>query len=225
MTDIDDDEAQPSDLEFYQRLNQINSRVGRPAVMPEHRAAIDAYTDAFDDDYRRGLPCDRDPVARRIAGHMVKAHLSIADTDRSVYGRLCRSHNESQPETMAKLYALTYTNITYVIPLESEEQINEVVEQLLDRRRCEACVTRDCDLEQPTEFLTVKRGQYLCLFSICRACKQHISSGLGFNQDYAGPDNDWIDDRKGAPKVREWSPWCDFDDPHDTDDIPDYPPS
>ncbi|WP_431233776.1 hypothetical protein ACQ856_03525 [Mycolicibacterium psychrotolerans] len=224
MTDIDDDEAQLHDLDFYQRLNQINSQVGRPAVMPEHRATIDAYTDAIDDDYRHLLTHDRDPVAQRIASHMVKARLTANVEHRSVFDRWCPSHDESRPETMATLYALVYSNIAYVIPLESAEQISEVAEHLLLRKQCEARVTRRCRW-RPTEVLAVKRGQYVCVFGICTGCKHHIESGLGFNEDYIGPSHDWVDDRKGAPIVREWTPWSDSDDPHDTDDIPDYPPS
>lgn len=213
----------PDSDETMKRINRANAQAGGLAFLREDAIweDIDALTDAFDHDFDHHLPYDNDPVAQRIAGHMVGDHVSRGD-ERSVVNQWCPSHDETKPETMARLYLLTYVNINFVVALENLGQVAEVAAKLRDSR-CRARVARFCQADNGTQVLAVMRGEFVCLFSICRTCLQHIESGAGFNENYIGPDHDWIDTRKGAPKPKEFDLWGDDDDDVTGDGVPDYP--
>lgn len=193
--------------ETQKRINRANAEVGG-IVFPSDcwRDDIEPLTDAFDSfdcRSRVALPHDGDQVARRIAGHMFGRHVTTARRNRSVDFRWCPSHDEELPETMAHIYLLTYTNIDFVIPLRSVEQYREVAPKV-KRKKCEAQITRRCEPAGASKFLAVTRGEYICLFNCCPACFQHIDSRLGFNRDYCGPDDDWIDDGIRGREPVDW---------------------
>lgn len=185
--------------ETKQRINRANASAGGLVILPDDDRwdDHDALADALDNEFRHQLPYDNDPVARRIAGHMVGDHVSRGD-ERSVVNQWCPSHDEARPETMASLYLLTYVNINFVIPLQNLGQVKEVSAELHDPR-CKTRVSRFCEAKNATKFLAVMHGEFVCLFDTCRTCLQHIHSGAQFNDDYVGPDQDWIDDRKASP--------------------------
>ncbi|MCV7031085.1 hypothetical protein [Mycobacterium sherrisii] len=200
--------------ETNRRINRANAEVGGLAFPPgAWHQEIDPLTDTFDtDDFLLELPYDSEPVARRIAGHMVKDHLH-ADSGsvfavRSVLDTWCPEHDEASPLKMATLYALSYANIAYLIPLRSIEQVKEVAE-FVRSSHCEARVTRRCTPKRATKFLAVKRNEFMCLFVLCRECKLHIHNRAGFNEDYIGPAEDWFDDRTAQIRTSD-DP---FDDP------------
>jgi len=183
------------DKDFWHSMNQGYAVAGLPPIMPEDWAR----TEAMDNAACLELPHDRDSVARRLAGNMVKAHIRIRDLvgKRTVWPQWCPEHNESRPDTMASLYVLTMDQPSVIIALRDITQLAEAAsEALVHQSSCEARVTRWCEPGCATDVLTVKRGEYICAFKACRACMQHIRTGAGFNDDYVGADQDWIDDRK-----------------------------
>ncbi|MCA4757484.1 hypothetical protein [Mycobacterium avium] len=192
--------------ETQQRINRANAEAGGIVFAPgDWRDDIEPLADAFDSFDNRAqpsLPYDNDPVARRIAGHLVKRHVTEASRERSVDLRWCPSHDEDLPETMAHVYVLTHASIDFVIPLRKVEQYREVVPKIR-RNTCEAQITRLCEPDGASTVLAVTRGEYICLFNCCPACLQHIESRSGFNRDYCGPGDDWIDDgtRRGRGPV------------------------
>lgn len=205
MSDIDD--KAPYDPEFYQRLNQINSQVGAPAVMPEDHAAIAVLAENLNAGVSQELPYDGDPVARRIAGQMVNEHFKAweAAGRRNVYEAFC-------PESEATLYVLSYSgNRAWVTAIRGIEQMPDIRHDMRSLWHCDAVVTRRCGLrvggmtaEYPVEMLAIKRGDYVCVFTACPQCLEHIHTGAGFNDDYIGPDHDWIDDRQPPKRDDLW---------------------
>jgi hypothetical protein len=217
MSLTDNNEDQLYDREFWHRINQANAPAGAPPVMPDQWAEITAMADQMSNALCLELPYDRNLVAQRIAGHMVKEHIKAWDAvgHRSVDERWC-------PESEATLYALNYSGIpAWITALRSIEQLRGIKEDLLTGGgyfRCNARVNRHCDLTvsgmnatYPVEPLAVKRGEYICVFIACRACLEHIHTGAGFNDDYIGPDQDWVDDREAQPVGREYDPWSNPD--------------
>jgi hypothetical protein len=228
MSLTDDNEDQLYDREFWQRLNQDYSRAGVAPVMPWEQDAITAMAEELNRNIASELPHDHDPVARRIAGHMVKEHIKAWDAagKRSVYTRWHPDHDEFRSDTLATLYALSYSgDPAWIVAMQDLSQLQEVADDALKGGwRCTVRVTRLCDGVQATDpnkqsatkYLAVKRGEYICLFNSCRACLEHIHTGAGFNDDYIGPDHDWLDDREAQPlppRPKGWDdPWSNPDD-------------
>lgn len=185
------------DQSFWHRLNQMYAETGGTVVMPDDWAA----TQAMDDAICLELPYDRDPVARRIAGQVMKKHIEACGAPgsrRVVYEGWC-------PESDATLYVLgpCYAS-SYVIALRDIEQLREIKKDMQGAWRCDTLVHRHCgrktggsNAEYPVEFLAIKRGEYICVFTACHHCLLHIVMGAGVDDpDYVGPAEDWYDNRQ-----------------------------
>lgn len=189
--------AQLYDRSFWHRLNQIYAETGQTCVMLEDWAA----TQAMDDAICVELPYDRDPVARRIAAHVIKRHIEACDQPgwgRTVYEGWC-------PESEATLYVLGRCYAaSYVVALRNIDQLREIKRDMQGNWRCDTIVNRHCGMRTggmsatyPVEFLAVKRGEHVCVFTACHYCLFHISFGAGVDDpDYIGPAEDWYDERE-----------------------------
>lgn len=186
--------------ETEKRINRANAQAGGIAFWPEQwRSEIDPMAEALDNDnFHAELPYDAEPVARRMAGHMVGKHIAAWGVGRRwVYEGFC-------PAPEATLYVLSYAgDPTSVTALRDIQQLQDVKADMKGLWRCNTLITRRCcykldgfSAEYPVELLAVKRGEYICVFVACLPCLEHIKSGGGFNDDYIGPDHDWYDDRK-----------------------------
>ncbi|OCB25683.1 hypothetical protein A5674_20750 [Mycobacterium malmoense] len=197
----DHNDGQLYDRSFWHRLNQQYAEAGGTAVLPEDWARLEAEDNAM----CLELPYDGEPVARRIAGHLVKNYHEAWDVagKRLVYEGWC-------PESEAVLYALSYTYSGYAVPLRNIEQLCEVKADYLGGGgvyRCNTVVNAKCrrktlgaNAEYPVEFLAIKRGENICVFTACHYCMLHISSRAGVDHpDYIGPAEDWFDDRQAQP--------------------------
>lgn len=183
------------DRSFWHRLNQQYAEAGATTILPDDWARQEAEDNAI----CLELPYDRDPVATRIAGHMINNHIKAWDVGkRIVYEGFC-------PESDATLYLLSYSyHPAYVVALRDPDQLREVEADLQGSPHCDVRVNRHCGAatgrrgaEYPVEFLPIKRGEYICVFTACHHCLLHISLGAGVEHpDYIGPAEDWFDDRK-----------------------------
>lgn len=187
------------DQSFWHRLNQIYAETGQTCVMPDAWEA----TQAMDDAICVELPYDRDPVARRIAGHVVGEYSKAWDAigRRQVYEGWC-------PESEANLLVFSYDyGSGYAVALRSLEQLRDIKRDMMaggGHFRCNTRVNRNCKGKTsgpydtyPVEFLAIKRGENICAFIACHHCLLHISSGAGVHHpDYVGPAEDWYDDRQ-----------------------------
>jgi hypothetical protein len=191
----------PDNPETMKRINRANAHAGGVAFWCEDAIwdDIDALTDAFDNsEFRHQLPHDDDPVARRIAGHMVKNTFAAWDAmgKRRVSDIFC-------PESEATLYVLGAGYPGYDVALRNIEQLREVQHDMRANWRCDTNVNAKCgrrttsdpNADYPVEFLAIKRGDRICVFTACHPCLLHISSGAGVDHpDYIGPSEDWYDD-------------------------------
>lgn len=177
---------------FFHRLNQIYAEAGQPPIMPDDWEA----TEAMDDMASLALPYDDEPVARRIAGHLVHEHEKAWDAagSRFVYDGWCAQER-------ANLFVLSHSNLmSAAVAVETVENLRQVKADLMGGgpyKRCAAVVNRQCSLRvggmnavYPVEFLAVRQGMYVCAFIVCLPCFQHVKSGAGFNDEYIGPTSD-----------------------------------
>src|SRR4051794_31544031 len=122
---MSDDDRNHDHDETMQRINQANSAAGAPALMPGDWAATAALGDELNRSMFLELPHDHNPVAQRMAGHMVKEHIKAWDAagKRSVYTRWCPEHDESRSDTLATLYALSYSgDPAYIVAMQDLSQ-------------------------------------------------------------------------------------------------------
>ncbi|OBF83357.1 hypothetical protein A5791_03420 [Mycobacterium sp. 852002-51163_SCH5372311] len=202
MSDLEPNGHDPKDDQlygrsFWHRLNQMYAETGGTVVLPEDWARTEAEDNAICVE----LPYDNDPVARRIASDVMRKHIEACAAPgwrRVVYEGWC-------PESEATLFALgPCYNSSYVAALRNIEQLREIKKDMKGNWRCDTLVNRHCgsksgdvNAEYPVEFLAVKRGDHICVFTACHHCMLHISSGAGVDDpDYIGPAEDWYDDRQ-----------------------------
>jgi hypothetical protein len=190
----DTNEGKIYDREFWQHMNQDHALAGLPPVMPADQPAAEAMDDAM----CLELPYDNEAVARRITGHLVKDFLNAWDAvgARQVDTSWC-------PEDQAGLFALSRA-YGRALALRDITQLDTLRTDMAGLWRCDVKINRNCGLvvgganaDYPVQFLAIKRGQYVCAFTACVDCMEHIASGAGVNHlDYMGPKDDWTDDRK-----------------------------
>jgi hypothetical protein len=183
--------------------------------MPEDQEAINALADEFDnEDFAVQLPYDNDPVAQRIAGRLMGEVFKVWDISghRSIYDGWCS-------EEEARLLVLSFGgNLGYACALRNIEQLSQFAADYIKgpdwgHYCCDTRVTRTCsgisakpNEDYPVEFLAVKRGEYICAFIACVPCMEHIKTGAGFDENYVGPAEDWIDNRQAAAQLTIKSP-------------------
>jgi hypothetical protein len=210
-----------SDLEKerFKEVNRAMAEKGLPVVWPtDWEAAVQQGDELNEVVVQEFSPLDNNPIAQRLASWWVAKHVSNGDDQRQLDTRFCPEYDDADPATMTRLYVLAYPRME-VFPLSDPGQYKRVAEELLPLNNpdamCFANITRDCDGLNPCEHLVVKRGEYLCVLTICAPCRQAVDT-LDFDSDeYVGPRKSWFDDREGVPPddpSLPKSPWAP-DDP------------
>ena len=209
MSTQDDNEFEEYDRDGWHRINQAKAKAGVRVVMPEDWAAIDAMARSIDDAQaenerasRRATVFSDDPVALRIAGHLVSDHQTVRDAlgKTTMWTQWCEEQDASM-HVLTKIGHLT-------IPLQHMEHLAQIAaDSLLGETDCEISVSRLCTDANGQQYLAVMRGEIVCLFRGCPMCLEHIHAGKGFNHpDYIGPNHDWYDDRKVESPDDPWAP-------------------
>jgi hypothetical protein len=208
------------DKERFKEINRAFAEKGLPVMWPTDWDAIDAMADELNqvvgDEFS---PLDRNPIAQRLASWWVAKHVTNGDGQRSIDTRFCPEYDDVDPATMSRLYVLAYPR-TEVFPLSDPGQYQQVAEQVLPlgdpEAMCFANITRDCDGLNPCEHLAVKRGEYLCVLTICAPCRKAVDTLDVDSDEYVGPAESWFDDREGKPPddpSLPKNPWAPDDDP------------
>lgn len=195
------------DPETMRMVNQIQAKVGGLVLLPDQWEESAAVAELLADVLCLELPYDDNAVAKRLASWMIHDHIESWHelANQKMDTRWHPSYDESDPASTICVYALAYGNNFKVVPLQHITQYKDAAPILLrDIRNCQVRFTKDCFLELPArKFLAVKRGEYICIFRICTSCLAHIQHGKGFDDDYVGPKEDWIDNRQPAPRSTE----------------------
>lgn len=215
-------------------MSDYTDDVNRRANLARTQAGVDAAVMPEDWDYANLLAegmaeldgiefeFDSNPIAQRLAADMVRtltALWSRYHDERPVDTRYCPEYDDANPHTMSRLYVLTHMDRA-AHPLRNPSQYRQAASELLkDSGGCYPSVTRKCD-KVPSKFVAVKRGEYLCLFKLCRTCRKALETLAVDSDEYNGPD-EWYDDRTAsAPDATlPLNPWASdpFELPPDND--------
>lgn len=207
------------DKERFKEVNRALAENGLPVVWPtDWEAAVEqgeelnaVVTDTFS-------PLDNNVIAQRLASWWIGKHVANGDGERELDTRFCPEYDDADPATMTRLCLLAYPR-TEVFPLSDPGQHQQVAEEILPLDNpdamCFANITRDCDGLNPCTHLVVKRGEYLCVLTICAPCRIAVDTLSVNSPEYVGPQEEWLDDREGkAPDdpALPKNPWT-SDDP------------
>jgi hypothetical protein len=211
------DDSEQFDKTYLQEFNQLlsQSEFGRP-ILPDDWAESNELADVIAALDGISFPFDGSEVAQRMAGHLVSKHIGQCHAlgERFTDNRWCPDFDESDVALLSRLYVLVYTYPHYAFPLEHARQYRQAAEALLSHVECcQAEIVRDCQRADspPTKYVAVRRGDHLCLFKICRTCRQALETLRVDSPDYIGPDR-WDDDHDPEPEYdmfRPMNPWTD----------------
>ncbi|MFN6553756.1 hypothetical protein ACP6C7_29120 [Mycolicibacterium septicum] len=143
--------------EAHQRINQINSQVGWPAVLDwaEHDKNVEAMANAA---LVRLSELDSDPDAHGLALKLVYAHRDHAFI------------------TEPGLCAILAFDPTLAIPLAKLSEWQSVATKYVPKRytTCDVQITHCCDENQAEGWLAIKTGEFVCVFKCCNGCREHF---------------------------------------------------
>ncbi|WP_166906174.1 hypothetical protein [Mycobacterium sp. DL440] len=195
----------PTDTSRLQEMNQLlsQSEYGRPILPEDWKAAsggADQLNTVVGDQFS---PLDDNPIAQRLAGCWVAKHVTHWQVvgERAVDERFCPGYDDSNPDTMSCYYVLLYPGKMCAYPISGPAKWEQVAAQLapLDATNamCFANITLECrgtaDLH-----LVVKRGEYLCVFTVCSSCHSQLDTLTPDSPEYTGPP-ELFDDRTWQP--------------------------
>lgn len=191
------------DKERFKEINRAFAEKDLPVMWPTDWDAIDAMADEFNEVVGEEFsPLDRNPIAQRLASWWVAKHVTYGDGQRAIDTQFCPEYDDADTATMTRLYMFAYPNAE-LFPLSDPSQYRQIAEQLLPLdapdAMCFANITRDCDGLNPCEHLAVKRGEYLCVLTICAPCRKAVDNLDVDSEEYVGPRDSWLDDREGVP--------------------------
>ncbi|BCO56984.1 hypothetical protein [Mycobacterium intracellulare] len=185
-----------ADMSRLQEINQLlsQSERGRP-ILPEDWQAASQAADTVSTLDGLQFPFDSNWMARRVAADIVRTRqLQWASSgERPVDTRYCPEYDDSRVDMMSRLYVLT-PHHSAVFPLSTTSQYKQAAAELLADIKVCVPIQDICD-EMPRKFVAVRRGDYLCLFKLCRTCRMALEELEDDNDpDYVGPP-EWHDDR------------------------------
>ena len=205
----------PFHKETHQRINQVNSAVGWPAVLDW--SDIDDMTATMTaTSFGRLSELDGNPLAQRHASDIMEAVLrpkegEQIDTDTAWcpgYEKL----DEFDPRIIAFIYR---TDGTYVrVTLTSADQWREVAGAYLNSEsRCEAHNQPACAyFEDSSSWIdlqpyAVKRGEHIVILHMCAGCRDYLNFWNGIPENIQTEPQGWIDE---GPKFDTDSddPWA-----------------
>lgn len=185
------------ETDTHHRINQTLAKAGLKVVMPDKWAGIDALTQVMETVASGEISAlDRRAVAQALAAEMIERHQTVwrASGRVDINTRFAPSYDESNPATMTRHYGIINDNDS-LFPFETLEDWRRLAEiGLAGRTECEAHVTRQCardilpKVNSATDFVGIKRGEIVCIFTICRPCLNALHAPIAFaDDDYCGP--------------------------------------
>lgn len=139
--------------EAHQRINQINSQVGWPAVLDwaEHDKNVEAMVNAT---FARLSDLDRNADAQHLAYKTVQLHRSSADV------------------TVPGLCAIFAHDPTIALPLSAMDDWEPIATQHLRKYvTCDVSICSMCEPRQANQNVAIKLGEFICIYKCCNGCR------------------------------------------------------
>lgn len=181
--------------EIHQRINQVNSAIGAPAVLDW--TEIDAMSEAMADNlFGRIGPLDSHPDAQNLARDLIDSYRTAVRLPQIAGETIIAEHLGPQygPRTMTRLYALMAIDHRGLVPLSEEFTWQDVAKKYMTNHRvCDVELWFGCDKYAATIDLPVKLGEFVCLFKCCAKCREWFDEPKELRDDYRKPTG-WSDE-------------------------------
>lgn len=177
----------------HQRLNQMNSEVGWPALIDtEHH---DQHAEKLANVALARLgPLDDHHDAQGIAMKTVHRYRDSLKAERDgVLGD--RANIVGDPD--AGLYILLAYEPTHLIALDDPANWEATAKRYLPRfyRSCDIEVTRGCTPTDAPIILPIKTGEFVCVFQCCQRCREWFDEPLEMRENLERSDSGtWWDE-------------------------------
>lgn len=162
--------------EVHQRINQVHSQAGNPAVLdwPD----IDQSADEMDAlTFARFSTFDEHPEARNLARANLRAHRLYVESNELVGETLIGDHGGMQwdahdPRTQNRLYAIFAFDPRVLYPLCKQWTHEDAAKKYLTRyTTCDVDVVSNCERTYAHTILDPKSGEFVHLFKCCKPCR------------------------------------------------------
>ena len=176
------------DKEHFKEINRAFAERGLPVMWPTDWEGIDALGDEFNDMVGNEFSPldDNNPIAQRLASWWVAKHVTNGDGQRKIDTRFCPEYDDADIATMSRLLRVSVPQpcavSAYRTPANDKEAAKRILPLDDPHAMCFANLTLDCDGLNPCEHLAVKRGEFLCVLTICAPCLKAV--------DTLDPDSD-----------------------------------
>ena len=192
----------PFHNETHQRINQVNSAVGWPAVL-DWSDIDDMTTVMTATSFGRLSEFDSNPLAQAHAGEIMEAVLRPRDGEQIDTDTAWCPGYEKLDEFDPRMIAFIYrTDGNYVrVPLARVDQWREVAGAYLNSEsRCEAHKQPGCaSFEDSSSWIdlqpyAVKRGEHIIILHMCAGCRERLDDWGWTPENVQIEPQPWVDD-------------------------------
>lgn len=173
--------------EVHQRINQVNSQIGVPAVL-DWTERDEMAERAANATFVRVSELDNHPDAQEIAMKTVHRYRdSLKASPDGLLGDRANIIGEGS------LFALLDFDARYAIALSRDLTWKDVANQHLSNRYrvCDVEATYACD-RIGNQVLAIKTGEFICLYKCCQQCREWFDEPVELRENIA--KNSWWDE-------------------------------
>lgn len=179
MSDFDPETYNPFEgwspnRETHQRLNQINSQIGAPAMVDT--AEIDQLAHAADQAMALTLT---DSEAQNLARETIalyRTSVQLGGQETIMAEHLSNEYDTGNPLTFNCQYGLLAMDTRGLYPLSDAMTWKDLAARYLFKwRRCDVNICLGCDIDSAANIFAVQSGEFVCIYKACDKCLNWFS--------------------------------------------------
>ncbi|CDQ43191.1 hypothetical protein [Mycolicibacterium neoaurum] len=166
--------------ERHQRINQVNSQAGAPAVLDW--PALDKMAETIaNNGFGRISALDDDEEARNLARETILLHRKgvehVPGAETVIGEHAGPQHDPSLSlQTADRLYGLLAFDTKVIFPLSENFTWRQLSEKYLSRYRvCDVDVSIGCERTNAGLVIAIKSGEFVCIYKTCESCRKWFS--------------------------------------------------
>jgi len=173
-TDYAPFEGWSPDREVHQRLNQIASVIGAPAILDT--AELDQLAHAADQAMAlTSTDEEHQNLARETIG-LYRSAVQLGRQETIMAEHLSGEYDTGDALTFNCQYALLTMDTRGLFPLSQSLTWKDVAAKYLTRwRYCDVKVSYGCDISSGSTVFAVASGEFVCVYKACSACFEWFS--------------------------------------------------